>query len=70
MCSPISALCRWDWLGSDILLLLTQIKLKELQRSGSAALFFNVLFNLNKYAQMEMRDPFSAMQARETPHLT
>jgi len=44
--------------------------LSELKRSGVAGLFFNMIFNLNKFARHEQRDPYRLEQKRENPHMS
>ena len=45
--------------------------LKDLKRGRKmAAVFFNVLFNLNKFIAFETRDPFSVRQERSEEHLS
>lgn len=46
-----------------------QFTRKDLKRTRMAPLFFNVLFNVNKYAIAEQKDPFLAQQVHDTPEL-
>lgn len=44
--------------------------LEEIKQSGLAPLFFNMIFNLNKFARHEQRDPYRLEQIRQNPHMS
>lgn len=44
--------------------------LEDIKKSGLAPLFFNVLFNLSKFAVHEQRDPYRLEQIRQSPDMT
>jgi len=46
-----------------------QFTRKDLKGSKLTSYFFNMIFNMNKYATAEARDPFLAQQLHETPEL-
>lgn len=47
-----------------------RITTKDLKKSKMASIFFNVLFNLNKFVAYEQRDPFQVKQERSGPEKT
>jgi len=45
-------------------------RVKDLIKSKMAFLFFNITFNLPKFAQYEQRDPYLITEARRTPQMS
>jgi serine/threonine-protein phosphatase 2A regulatory subunit B'' len=45
-------------------------RVQDIRRSKMAAFFFNIIFNVHRYALSEQKDPLVAQQLHETPQLT
>lgn len=48
----------------------SQFTMKDLKKSKMAGLFFDMIFNLNKFALYEQRDPFLLEEIRSTPQMS